>query len=183
MLNIYQSAYIFINIKSLIKMKKFYLWISLTVLAFATSATVTGQISDFSGTWKLDRAKSTQIDYFPTLVKLVIKVRSDTLYTERTYESGDGQEYPFTENVSLDGKEYKITIYDMPRVSKAVWLGSDSILSVESVTTFYGSNGSEDFKSREAWKLDNTNKVLTVNFTNNSSSGEISGAFVFNKAD
>jgi len=164
-------------------MKRFNFWISLLAFAFAVSVNVTGQISDFSGTWKLDRAKSTQMDYFPTLVKLVVVVRSDTLYTERTYESGDGQEYPFTENVSIDGKEYKITIYDMPRVSKAVWLSSDSILSVESVTTYYGSNGSEDFKSREAWKLDEKNKVLTVNFTNNSSSGEFSGAFVFNKAD
>jgi hypothetical protein len=151
--------------------------------ALAVSAKVNGQISDFSGTWKLDRAKSTRMDYFPTLVKLIVEVRGDTLFTERTYESGDGQEYPFTENVSLDGKEYKITIYDMPRVSKAVWLDSDSILSVESVTTYYGSNGSEDFRSREAWKIDKTNKILTVNFTNNSSTGEFSGAFVFNKAD
>lgn len=164
-------------------MKKIILWISMMAVASALSARVIGQISDFSGTWKLDRTKSTQMDYFPTLVKLTVEVRGDTLYSERTYESGDGQEYPFTENVSIDGKEYKITIYDMPRVSKAIWLDSDSILSVESVTTYYGSNGPEDFRSREAWKLDKTNKILTVNFTNNSSMGEFSGAFVFNKAE
>jgi hypothetical protein len=155
------------------------------VLTFAVMLSIPGytQISGLSGRWQLDRSKSTQLDYFPTLVKLLIKVQGDSLLTERTYESGDGQEYPFNENVSLDGKEYKITIYDMPRVSKAIWLDSDSILSVESVTTFYGSNGPEDFKTREAWKVDKTNRILTISFTNNTSMGESTGAWVFNRVE
>ena len=152
-----------------------------TVLAVVSSFTVSAQNSDFSGTWKLDRTKSNLSEYYPTLVRITIQIRDNNLLTERTYDTGDGQEYPFTENLALNGTESKITIYDMPRKIKATL--QNGTVNFESVTTFYGSGGSEDFISKETWKVDKGTKILTMNFVNKSSQGEVTGLFLFNKVE
>jgi hypothetical protein len=120
-------------------------------------------------------------EYFPTLATITINIDGETLKTERVYEGGDGQEYPFTENLTLDGKEYKITIFDMPRKSKAAWTEQENTILIESVTTFYESGSPEDFVSKENWKVDKTTGILTISFVNSSSYGEIKGAFYYKK--
>jgi len=164
-------------------MKKITLIITLIAFAIASALPVAGQQADFNGIWKLDRAQSTLAEYSPTLVRIDIKIKADSLLTERYYDTGDGQEYPFTENVTLDGKEYSITIYDMPRKTKANWSDQDGVVNLESKTTFNGDNGQEDFVSTETWKLDNANKTLTINFKNSTSAGEATGYYLFKKAE
>src|SRR5512140_620647 len=119
-------------------MKKITFFLILIAFTFASSITVIAQKSDLSGIWKLDRTKSTVSEYFPTLLKINVLVKGDSLLTERTYDTGDGQEYPFTENVPLNGKESAITIYDMPRKSKALWAETEGVLNLESTTTASG---------------------------------------------
>jgi hypothetical protein len=136
-------------------MKKITIFISLFIFAFISVLPAAGQDSGFQGAWKLDRTKSTVLEYFPTLVRLDVQIKGDSLLTERTYDTGDGQEYPFTENLTLDGKQYNITIYEMPRKSKASRGEQGSILSLESTTTSNGSNGPEDFVSKETGELIN----------------------------
>lgn len=148
---------------------------------FASAIPVAGQKTNLAGTWKLDRSKPGLSEYSLLLVDLNVLIKGDSLLTKRTYATGEGQEYPFTENVTLDGKECKITIYDMPRKSKAVWSEPDGVLNLESTTTYNGSNGSEDFISKEVWKVDNANKTLTISFKNSSSAGQSDGAFIYNK--
>lgn len=158
-------------------MKKSFFFILL--MAFALfSFSVSGQKDDFNGSWKLDQTKSTLPEYTPVLVRIDIKIKGDSLLTERYYDTGDGQLYPFTENVTLDGKEYNITIYDMPRKTKATWSDQGG-LTVESTTTA----NSEDFKSNESWKADPANKTLTISFKNSMSAGEAAGAFVLIKSE
>lgn len=153
------------------------------VITIASFTRISGQKADFTGTWKLDRTKSTILQDSPTLIKLNVQVKGDSLLTERTYDTGDGQEYPFTENFTLDGKEYEITIYDMPRKSKAIWSGTEGVLNLESKTTFSGPNGTDDFVSKETWKVDKANNLLTITFKNSTSAGESEGAFFFNKSE
>jgi hypothetical protein len=143
--------------------------------AFQSSA----QKTDFNGKWKLDATKSTLPEYTPILTRLIVLVKGDSLLTERYYDTGDGQEYPFTENVTLDGKEYNITIYDMPRKTKASVASEDGSLVVESVTSANG----EDFVSKETWKTDNENKVLTISFKNVMGGNEGTGLFILNKVE
>jgi len=161
-------------------MKKITFYCCSIVLAFTVSFSVAGQKTDFSGTWKLDRTKTQITSDFPVLVMLTVNIKGDSLLTERIYEVGDGQEYPFDENVTLDGKEHSIYIYDMPRKSKAGWLEKEGSLLFESVTTYTGDSGSGDFVSKETWKLDKTKNILTISFINNTSAGESTGSFVFN---
>jgi len=164
-------------------MRKVTVLILLMVLSINLSLSVTGQKSEFSGTWKIDKLKSVLPEYMPTLIKISINIEGDSLITERVYEGGDGQEYPFTEKLTLDGKECRITIYDMPRKLKANWSEQDGSLIIESTTTFNGQNGAEDFISRETWKINKENNSLTINFKNTLSGGESEGYFFFIKAE
>jgi hypothetical protein len=162
-------------------MKKVISIVSLSVLVFIFSNSVIGQKADFTGTWKLDRSKMPVTGNFPVMTQININIKGDSLLTERFYDTGDGQEYPFEENLTLDGKEGMITVYEMPRKSFANWLEKDVILTFESTTTANGSNGPVDFKSSETWTVDNANNILTINFKNKTDSGEFAGALVFNK--
>jgi hypothetical protein len=163
-------------------MKKIISAISLSVLVLIFSNYVTGQKADFTGTWKLDSTKIPVTGNFPVMTQITINIKGDSLLTKRLYDTGDGQEYPFDENLTLDGKECTMIIYEMPRKSKANWMEKDVVLTLESTTTANGSNGPADFKSVETWTVDNINNILTISFKNNSYAGEVTGAFIFNKS-
>lgn len=145
------------------------------------SIQVSAQKADFNGTWKLDASKSTLPQFPVILVKIDVTVKGDSLFTERFYDTGDGQIYPFTENITLDNKEYLITIYDMPRKTKAEW--SENGLSLESTIVINGNSGPEDFTTKETWNADAEGKTLSINFKNSTSAGEESGVFFFNKSE
>lgn len=153
--------------------------LSLLVLIFPDSAA--GQKVDFTGTWKLDTSKVPITGNFPILIQININIKGDSLFSERLYDTGDGQLYPFEEDLTLDGKEYTLTVYEMPRKSVASWLEKEVSIVHESITTANGSNGPVDFKSTETWRVDNVNNVLTISFKNISYAGEMTGDFVFNK--
>lgn len=100
----------------------------------------------------------------------------------RVYENANGEQYPFTENLSLDGKEYKIVIFEMPRTAKASRSITDGSLIIESKTTFTGDNGAVDLITKETWKVDNNGTTLTINFTNIMAGNESAGTNYYNKA-
>jgi hypothetical protein len=161
-------------------MKRIALIIFTMAFAIVSSIQSSAQKADFNGSWKLDMTKSTLAEYTPVLVGINVQIKGDSLITERLYDTGDGQIYPFTENLTLDGKEYSITIYEMPRKSKATWAEQDGSVVVESNTT---ANGSEDFISKETWKADAANKTLVINFKNSMAGQEVTGLFFLNKAE
>lgn len=160
-------------------MKKFLLFGLALFMSTGISYMASAQKPDFSGKWKLDATKSTLPEYTPVLTRITVIIKGDSLLTQRFYDTGDGQEYPFTENVTLDGKEYSITIYDMPRKTKASASAEDGSFYVESTT----SSGSGDFVSKETWKTDPENKVLTISFKNSMEGNEGSGSFILNKIE
>jgi len=158
---------------------------TLTVLLVLISfASVSGQSSSpFNGEWKINKEKSVQVDNNLFLSKIKIELKTDSIFTVRIYENGNGEQYPFEENLSLDGKDCKIVIYEMPRTSKATLSASDGSIVIESTITFYRDSGEDYFQTREIWKVDNTSKILTAEFTNNSSAGTFSGTHYFNKLE
>jgi len=149
------------------------------VLFIGTSFSLSGQTNGFSGQWKLNREKTTLAPDQLFLAEITVKLTSDTLLTTRTYENPMGEQYPFDENVTLDGKDCKTVIYDMPRTSKASKPGSDGLLNIESTTTFQGQNGEENLVAKETWKVEND--TLTINFTNTMAAGEIAGINYYTK--
>lgn len=139
---------------------------------------VNAQKPDFSGEWKLNKEKSIIPDNNLIVTKIILKQKSDSLLTTRLYENNNGEEYTFIENFSLDGKETKLTVYELPRTSKATLGETDGSLNINSTTTF---NGNEDFVAAEKWKLENEGKVLTLVFTNKMSGNEVTGTYYFDK--
>jgi hypothetical protein len=161
------------------KTKKISLFLVILLLpVFIASA----QKADFSGEWKINKEKSTPSDGQLFLSKITIQLKSDSILTTRVYENGSGEEYPFDEKLSLDGKDCKIVIYDMPRTSKAT-RDNDGSISISSATTFNGNNGQEDMVAKEIWKLDSDGKLLTLEFTNKMSGAETTGTYFFEKAN
>ena len=153
----------------------------LALLFFATSFTAIAQDSAFSGSWQLDKEKTVLADDQLFLSKMDIKLKNDTLFTTRVYENSYGEQYPFEEKLSLDGKECKIVIYDMPRTSKASKSVNDGAIIIESVTTFYGNNGEEDLDAKETWKVSADSKILSLDFTNKMSGNETTGKNFYTK--
>jgi hypothetical protein len=162
-------------------MKTKTILIAFALLFFLPSLTIYAQKADFSGEWKLNKEKTSLAENQLFLSGITIQIKSDSLLTTRVYENGNGEEYPFEENLSLDGKEYKIVIFDMPRTSKATRSDSDSSLMIASTTTFIGNNGQEDMTAKETWKIDNEGKTLTLEFTNKMPGKEITGIYYYNK--
>lgn len=155
------------------------LCLSLLLLPFYLS----GQKSDFRGTWKLDMSKVPFTGSFPVLKKISVDIKGDSLLTERFYDTGDGQVYVLKEDLTLEGKEIAHIVYDMQRKAKATWKEKDVTIVLEAVTTANSSNGPVDFKSTETWNVDSTNNILTISFLNTLLSEESKGAFTLIRSE
>jgi len=162
-------------------MKTSAILIFLILLNITSFLSASGQKPGFAGEWTLDKEKTVLANNQLFLSKVSIQLKSDSLLTTRVYENGNGEQYPFVENLSLDGKESKIVIYDMPRTSKASWSNTDGSLIIESITTFNGNNGEENMTAKETWKVDNDGKTLIIAFTNKMAGTESAGINYYNK--
>jgi hypothetical protein len=152
----------------------------LLMLVFVPVFMVSAQ--NFSGEWKINKEKLTVVENQLVLSKITIQLKADSLMTTRVYENGMGEEFPFDENLTLDGKECKIVIYEMPRTSKASRT-PDGAITIASATTFYGNSGEEDMVAKETWKVDNEGKTLTLEFSNTMSGVESTGTYIYDKAN
>jgi len=153
----------------------------LLLLAIVPSFSALGQKDVFSGEWKLNREKAVYAENQPFLAAITIKLKSDSVLINRVYENGNGEQYPFDENMSLDGKDTKIVIYDMPRSSKATRSKTDASIVIESKTTFNGNNGPDDLTAKETWKVDSEGKTLSIEFVNKMSGTETPGTNYYTK--
>jgi hypothetical protein len=156
--------------------------ILILLLLILSVSFVHAQKPDLSGDWKLNKEKSNIGNAQLFLSKITIQVKTDSLFTTRVYENGNGEEYPFEENLSFDGKDCKIVIYEMPRSSKATRSETDGSIMIASATTFNNGNGPEDMTANETWKMDNEGHFLTLTFTNKMSGNEMTGTYYFEKA-
>jgi hypothetical protein len=153
----------------------------LSLLVFLPSFTASAQKPDFSGEWKLDKEKTILAENQLFLSGITIQLKTDSMLTTRVYENGNGEEYPFQENLSLDGKDCKIVIFEMPRTSMATRSDADGSIAISSATTFTGNNGEEDMTAIESWKIDPTGQILTLEFTNKMSGTETTGKNFYTK--
>jgi len=152
-----------------------------TLLLAITTVSLMAEEPGFTGEWNLNKEKTVLQGSQIFLSKLTIMVKGDSLLTTRTYENTDGQEYPFDENLSLDGKESKIVIYDMPRTTKATRSDSDGTLILDSSTTFNRDGQDVVMNSKEIWKLEPGAKLLTISVTTKMADREIPGTLYLDR--
>lgn len=159
--------------------KKFML--IFTLLFVISTFALQAEEPAFTGEWKLNKGKTVLQGNQIFLSKLTIKVKGDSLLTNRTYENSDGNEYPFTENLCLDGKERKIVIYDMPRTTKATRSNSDGALILDSNTTFYREGQEVMMNSKETWKVEQDANLLTISFITKMADREFPGVLYLDR--
>lgn len=137
---------------------------------------------DFSGKWVLDREKTEIAENSIFLTEIIIKQVGNSLFTIRSYENDyDGGVYPFDEDLTLDGKEYEIYIYNMPRTASAKWSDKGKSIIINSKVTFYGDQGDVDMISTETLTLKEKGTLLLINFTSKTGDEETEGIMYFKK--
>lgn len=114
---------------------------------------------NYSGDWKLnkDKTESAGTNQY-SLSSLKINLKKDSLLTTRVYVNANEEEYSFVENLSLNGKESNITVFGMPRTSKAFISKKDGLLHVESTTVV----NAEKHSTKEVWQIEKDGNTLTV---------------------
>ncbi|MCD6566991.1 MAG: hypothetical protein J7K53_13720 [Bacteroidales bacterium] len=139
---------------------------------------------NFSGKWVLDKEKTEIAENSIFLTEISIKHVGDSLFTIRSYESDyDGGVYPFDEDLTLDGKEYEIYIYDMPRTASAKWSDKGKSIIINSKVTFYGDQGDVDMIAEETFTLEKKGTLLIINSKNKTGEEETEGILYFNKEE
>ena len=139
---------------------------------------------NFSGKWVLDKEKTEIAENSIFLVEISIKQVGDSLFTVRSYENdNDGGVYPFDEDITLDGKEYEIFIYDMPRTASAKWADKGKSIVINSKITFYGDQGDVDMIAEETLTLEEKGTVLLINLKSKTGEEETEVILHFKKEE
>jgi hypothetical protein len=132
---------------------------------------------DFSGTWNLNKSKSTLGDQFsmaPT--QLVLTQAAESLVIER-HSTFQDQNFTFTDKLTLDGKEcINDGWQDTKKKSTAVWSAEGKILTITSKIPMQ--DGAE-MTITETYQMEGTN--LKVIASASSSYGDMSETFLFDK--
>jgi len=139
---------------------------------------------NFSGKWVLDKEKTEVAENSIFLIEISIEQVGDSLFTVRSYENdNDGGVYPFDEDLTLDGKEYEIYIYNMPRTASARWSKKGKSIIINSKITFYGDQGDVDMIAEETLTLEEKGTVLLINIKSKTGEEESEVIFYFNKEE
>jgi hypothetical protein len=154
-------------------MKKIIYLIAFTLV----SLTSMGIGIDFSGTWNLNKSKSTLSDQFsmaPT--QLVISQTADALVIER-HSTFQDQNFTFKDKLTLDGKEcINDGWMDTKKKSTAVWSADGKTLTVSSKIPMQDGN---EMTITETYQVEGANLKVTASAS--SSYGDMSETFLFDK--
>jgi len=147
------------------------------VIALPLITAVAQQKPDFSGTWKLNVAKS-EFGMLPppTSRTDVVKHKEPSISVDVTQESAEGKQQ-YTVNYTTDGKE---VVNQMgPREVKSAAKWSDNTLTISSKFNYNGA----DVNAELSWTLSSDGKVRTVNIHYESAMGNTDQKFVFEKQE
>lgn len=150
----------------------------LTVVAAGAMAAVAAddKTPDFSGTWKLDTAKS---DFGqmppPDSVTLTIDHKEPKLKVKNTTKGGMRGDQESEANYTTDGKESTNTMGPMESKTTAKWDGKKLVMNTKA--SFQGN----DVTITQTWDLSEDGKTLTQKQEYKSPMGEGSAKLVFNR--
>ncbi len=154
-------------------MNKIIFFIALSL----TSILSMGEVVNFSGTWNLNKEKSTLNDQFSMAPsQLVLIQTSDSLKVERQGEF-QGQAYTTKDKFTLDGKDcINIGWMDSKKTSTAVWSEDGNTLTVSSKVPMQ--DGGEATIS-EVYQIEENRLKVVISAA--SSMGEMAETYVLDK--
>lgn len=121
--------------------------------------------ANFSGTWAFNEAKSTPSEggFRMGASLMVITQDGNNLSVENTRKNQDGEDVKSTYKYTLDGKESVNTVFgNNTRKSVATWSADGMSLNFAHTMNFERDGQTQEFKSTETWKINQTDKTLSV---------------------
>jgi hypothetical protein len=161
--------------------------ISLAVVFFlamqlSTVQAQTGKMN-FTGTWAFNESKSTAAEggfrFAPSM--MVVTQDGNNLTVERTSVRPGGEDFKSTDKFTLDGKECVNPMFNSSRKSMVKWSEDGKVLAFSHTMTFERDGNSQEFKTSEIWKYNETDKTLTVETSFAGPDGEMKTANVYDK--
>lgn len=151
--------------------------LSCTMLCFIFLTAVSVQAADFSGKWKLSKAKSSLNDQFSMAPSEVIIVQNGNEFSIEKHSSYQGNDYTSNDKYTLDGKEcINEGFQGSKKKSTAVWDEGKNVLTVKS--TLPMQDGGE-IAITEVYKT--SEKDLVISSHASSSWGDLDETMVYEK--
>jgi len=149
-------------------MKTFLITVSIFVLSVLALAAAK---PDFTGTWKMDRARSYGLPPDMTQV-LTIAQKGDQIELE-TKLIQPNNERTIKDSITLDGKEYDFTPSVPPNQPPAkgkrtaLWLPGDRGIQVTDVTTAETPKGPVKTQTVRKWTISNSGELIVDMYVDN----------------
>lgn len=141
------------------------------------SLTSMAKVADFSGTWNLNKIKSTLNEQFSMAPsQLILQQSAETLDVEK-HATWQDQEFTINDKFTLDGKEcINKGWQDSKKTSTAVWSGDEKTLTITSKIPMQDGN---EMTIVESYRMEDANLKVAVSVS--SSFGDMSETFLFDK--
>lgn len=135
------------------------------------------KVADFSGTWNLNKAKSTLNDQFSMAPSQIILLQGAEVLDVEKHATWQDQEFTIKDKFTLDGKEcINKGWQDSQKTSTAVWSDDEKTLTITSKLPMQ--DGTE-MTIVEIYQMEGENLKLAV--STSSSFGDMSETFLFDK--
>lgn len=139
--------------------------------------TAMAKVSDFSGTWNLNKEKSTLNEQFSMAPSQIILQQSADVLDVEKHATWQDQEFTIKDKFTLDGKEcINPGWQDSKKTSTAVWSADEKTLTITSKLPMQDGN---EMTIVEIYQMQDNN--LKVDVSANSSFGEMKETFLFDK--
>ena len=157
----------------------------LAALMIVVSSTATLLKTDFSGDWILDQSKSNLGEFGSrmTPAKLTVMQESTIITIVRT-STGQMGEIVTTDKLTFNGIESASTggMEGSSRKATLKWTDDQqSNLILNAITLLSFNGNSFEVKAKEAWSLDPTGKILTIDAETTTQMGVSTTKLVYNK--
>jgi hypothetical protein len=163
-----------------------YMLTMLVMILFFTNSTTFAQAgkANFSGSWAFNESKSTPSQGGFRMAPSLLTITQDgnNLAVERTSKNQDGEDIKTTYKFTLDGKECVNTVFGTnTRKSIVTWSADGKALAFAHTMNFERDGQTNEFKSSEAWKINDTDKTLVIETVFNGQNGEMKSTNVYDK--
>jgi hypothetical protein len=136
-----------------------------------------GQVADFSGTWTLNKDKSTLFEQFSLAPSQLILIQTADSLTVEKHGTFEGTDYVSKDKFSLDGKEsVNPGMMNSKKTSTAVWSEDGKILTISSKLP---TQDQGEATTKEVYQMVESNLKLELSAA--SSMGEMSETYLLDK--
>jgi hypothetical protein len=153
-------------------MKPIFCLLILTAISFSTTAQ-----ADLSGSWKLDKAKSTLNVEFSMAPEMLVITQTAGLLSVEKHASFNDQTFTFTDKFALDSTVSINNVWeDVKKKSTVAWSDDKTVLTIS--TKIPMQDGGE-MKITETYRIEENRLKITTSAS--SSFGDLNETYLFNK--